>query len=230
MIKSINKYFFNIFYTLTYTQNPMGFDTPYNHTERKHINTYIHDILKFLKTKDSNVDIREVSRNIGIDIGKDKELLSYISKNPRIKYKNNSLEFIPEYVANSVNDLRKILMDLKKCVEMRKLLDTNKPIQSYIDELLSKGEIFIIKDIDGEEIVFYNDMVVDSLPENIKDLYFSIKVPVYQDILRELNAAGMKVDNEEKKMLVIKKQKKVKKHKRKIKLTNTHVKGLDLGE
>lgn len=89
--------------------------------------------------------------------------------------------------------------------------------------------MIVLKDNDNSEVVFYNDMQVERVDEDIRELWRSIKVPVYQDLISQLNNAGLKKDKVEytKKKVIIKKDK-TKRYKRRIKITNTHVKGLDL--
>ncbi|ORD94551.1 hypothetical protein ECANGB1_539 [Enterospora canceri] len=96
-----------------------------------------------------------------------------------------------------------------------------------------KDDFIILRDLDGGEIVFLNQSVSnlpteDDVLDRIREMWESVPVPNYQNVLEELNRAGIKHQTEEAKKEPVKKIEKRKKYKRRIKITNTHVKGLDL--
>lgn len=199
--------------------------------DSKHLNIYIHKILEFLKKLDRAVGYKEIEDNTGISILKHPDLIKAFRTNEKILFENNTVRFVPSYVIRSVDDLLDILktVNSQEGVEMAKLEDSPFDIKPFINQLKEENRIIILKDLDSSEIVFYNENAFPFVSEEIKSLWASVKVPNYCDIINELNQAGLKgTDNPTViKNRVIKKTVS-KKSKRRITITNTHVKGLDL--
>ncbi|KAM0678117.1 transcription factor TFIIE beta subunit [Binucleata daphniae] len=117
----------------------------------------------------------------------------------------------------------------KEGIELSELLDSPSDINKYIQELIAENKMFIIKDMDGSQIIFYNELNIQKASPEVRELWSKVKVPDYQEVKRELKNAGLKSGNEEKKTKhIIENKKKVKRFNRKIKITNTHVKDLNL--
>jgi len=199
--------------------------------DSKHLNIYIHKILEFLKKLDRAVGYKEIEDNTGISILKHPDLIKAFRTNDKLLFENNTVRFVPSYVIRSVDDLLDILktVNSQEGIEMAKLEDSPFDIKPFINQLKQENKIIILKDLDSSEIVFYNESVFPFVSEEIKSLWASVKVPNYYDIINELNQAGLKGSDNPTvvKNRVIKKTVS-KKSKRRITITNTHVKGLDL--
>lgn len=201
---------------------------------KRHVNSYIHTIIQYIKPLDRRVPFEEIQRMTFINLNDNKKVLEMLNGNTKVEVGTDWVEFKPAYQIRNVEDLEKILKDTncRNGIEMDKLIDSPVDIRKYVKELEEKGKIFVLKDTDGAEIVFYNKIQVEKCNEKIKNLWEEIKVPSYQDICKELSSAGIKVEQKfyEEKKNIVKKKSKVKKYKRKIKITNTHVKGLNLND
>lgn len=199
----------------------------------KHVNTFVHKILELLKKYDKALSYSEIEEKTGISVLNNTNLVRALKSNPKINISHESIQFIPSYLIRSTEDLIKELKAVngKEGIEMSKLLESPIDIKPFIDELLQQNKVIILKDIDNSQILFYNEDPIPIIKKEIKDLWESIKVPNIHAIGQELNEGGLK--NSE--IQVFKKQKAVKlnknkKNKRRITLTNTHVKGLDLND
>lgn len=203
-------------------------------TRARHVNSYIHTIIQFIKNYDRPLTYEEIERSTNIKVTENKKLLKALSKNPKIIIAKNTLLFKPLYDVRTEEDLENIMTE-SNCeygIELEKLLDSPIDIKPFIENLKNKKVIYVLKDIDGSEIVFFNKLNIKSADDKIVEMYNNVKIPNYQDVLKELSSAGIKIEkksNEERKNIVVKKNK-IKKYKRKIKITNTHVKGLNLND
>lgn len=200
----------------------------------RHINSYIHTIIQFIKKYDRPLTFDEVEKNTNIKLLENRKLLKILSKNSKIIIKNNTILFKPVYNVKSEKDLEEIMIstNCEYGIEVEKLLDSPIDIRPFIENLKKKDIIYVLKDMDNSEVIFYNKLHLPPVNEKILEMYNKIKIPNHQDILRELSLAGIKVEDkasEERKNIVVKKSK-IKKYKRKIKITNTHVKGLNLND
>lgn len=197
----------------------------------KHVNTFIHKILDLLKRHDRALSYREIEEKTGINVLNNVQLVRALKINPKVAITHESVQFLPSYTIRSTGDLLSILKEAngKEGVEMSKLLESPVDISPFINELAQQNKIIILKDIDNSEIVFFNEEPIPALKKEIKDLWASVKVPNFHGIAQELSESGLKGTE----MHVLKKQRaskqtKQKKSKRRIAITNTHVKGLDL--
>lgn len=199
--------------------------------DSKHLNTFVHKILDFLKRHDRALGYREVEENTGIDILSNPNLVRSLKTNPKILLTHQSIQFVPTYSIRSAQDLLNILKQVssQEGIEMSKLEDSPVNIKGFVEALRSEGKIIVLKDLDGSEIVFHNENPFPHVKDEIKELWASIKVPNYHDITEELNNAGLKSSgNQTIRKIKPLKSVKSKKNKRRVTITNTHVKGLDL--
>lgn len=206
----------------------------YQDSRERHVNSYIHQIIQYVKNHDRPVHFEEIERKTLIKLNKNEKILSALSKNPRIEINTNSLLYKPLYNIRNENDLLELMKstDSKFGIEMEKILDSPINLKPFIENLKDKKIIYILKDSDNSEILFLNKLNLEPADEKIKNLWDDIKVPNYSDIIKELSSAGIKVEQKfyEDKKNIVKKKSKVKRFKRKIKITNTHVKGLNLND
>lgn len=199
--------------------------------DSKHLNSYIHKILEMIKKEDRYFMYKEIEKSLGINLAQNPQIIKMLKSNSKVNVMNDGVKFIPLYNIRKVEDLRDVINQVKskEGIEMSKLLESPVDIKPYIENLKSEEEIIILKDMDGSEIVFYNDMKFPKIKEEIKALWDSVKIPNYHDIAEEMNTAGLKKTESHvvKKSITVKK-KQPKKSQRRIKITNTHVKDLDL--
>ncbi|WUR03631.1 transcription initiation factor IIE subunit beta (tfa2) [Vairimorpha necatrix] len=189
----------------------------------RHTNSYLHDILTFLKSTSGSVTFTDLYNKLKIDIHSNLRLLNALQSNEKIRIQNNLIEYLYTYNIKNKEDLVEIFKNKKEGIELVKLKDNPVDISGFLEDFL------ILKDNDGSEVVFYNELHIDKLDEELINLWRAVKIPGYQDMLSELNCAGLKSDkNEVVKRKIINKKAKSKKYRRNIKITNTHVKGLDL--
>jgi transcription initiation factor TFIIE subunit beta len=199
-----------------------GFDL---HKFERHLNTYIHDIISLLK-KNGTMTFEDIKSRTGIDLVNNYNLTKNLKNNQRIIFKDNTLSYKHTYQIKNKEDLINLISFSSEGIELSNLRDSPIDINRLLEEIKSK--IIILKDNDNSEVVFYNDLEINQVDQDVRDLWIGIKVPPYQDLILQLNSAGLKKDKiQTKKKMIIKKDKN-KKYKRKIKITNTHVKGLDL--
>ncbi|OUM64765.1 hypothetical protein PIROE2DRAFT_8377, partial [Piromyces sp. E2] len=99
-------------------------------------------------------------------------------------------------------------------------------------ELESEGDILVIYDSkERPKFIYANDKTLNVETDQVfKDLWHSLKVPAAEDISNELEKAGLKSMevfatkvNPKNKV-----KKKSKQRNRKVKITNTHLEGIDL--
>ncbi|KAM0686656.1 hypothetical protein COBT_002119 [Conglomerata obtusa] len=196
----------------------------------KHINSYIHTIISYIKHNSEPVSFTTITNKLNINLYQNPLLLSALKSNPKIKIHNDTLLFQPTYTIITKEDLLMVVRK-NKCrsgILMSELLDSPSDIPSFVNMLLDENEIYVLKDIDGSQVVFCNNLNVRNADEDVRRLYREVKVPDYQEVKKELNLAGLKSGNEEKKRkAVVECKKKAKRFKRKAKLTNTHVKDLN---
>ncbi|CAD25395.2 TRANSCRIPTION INITIATION FACTOR TFIIE BETA SUBUNIT [Encephalitozoon cuniculi GB-M1] len=198
---------------------------------QRHTNTYIHAVISLLKQHDRPLSFEEIKDKTRIDLHNNYVLLQSIKRNPRIVATHSTLMFKPLYSIRSVEDMRKVVRGLggEEGLEMSKLMDSPVNVVPFVEELKKSNEIIILNDIDGSEVVFWNDTQESPVDPQIKSLWNQVRITTYHDLIRELNTAGLKtekVENVKKRPTI--KIKKDRRSRRKIRITNTHVKGLDL--
>lgn len=195
-----------------------------------HINSYVHRILDIIKKDDRPFTFKEIYNNVGVNLLANMPLMKALRNNPKIFIDQESLKFMPLYNIRSTFDLEEILKNNGgEGIEMSKLSDSPVDIKPFVVELREQNKIFLIKDMDNSEIVFYNDLDVRPACAEIRGMWNMIKIHNYHDMVVELNSAGLKNASTQTvlKKAVVKKEPK-KRSQRRIRITNTHVKGLDL--
>lgn len=197
----------------------------------RHVNTFVHKILEVIKKHDHPISYSEIEEQTGINVLSNLQLVRALKANPKIAITPDTIRFIPTYEIRTLQDLIDIFKNVsgKEGIEMSKLLDTPVDVTPFIEQLETQGKIIILKDIDGAQIAFFNDQPIPETNQTVKDLWASIKVPNMNDVIQELGDNGLRGPE----VQVLKNQKpakqlKSRKSRRRITITNTHVKGLDL--
>ncbi|KAI5149565.1 transcription initiation factor TFIIE subunit beta [Enteropsectra breve] len=200
----------------------------------KHLNSYIRRILEIIRSKERACSFRELDELLGFRILSNIHLLNALKSNSKIEMSRDALRYVPEFNIKTVSDLYDAVKSVgyKEGIELARLCDSPVDVRPFIKQLEKENKIIIIKDMDNSEIVYFYDVNDDKIitaSSGIKQLWHSVKIPNYRDVLEELSLAGVKNMN----TTVIKKKipikiKQNKKVKRRIKITNTHVQNLDL--
>ncbi|KAI5168475.1 transcription initiation factor TFIIE subunit beta [Pancytospora epiphaga] len=202
------------------------------HDEQKHLNSYIHRILETLRREDRSFTYQELQKELGINILANQLLCRALKNNPKIEIDRNMLRFVPLYNIRTVEDLRSVLLGAaaNEGIEIFKLVDSPVDVQPFVEKLINDGDILTLKDLDGSEILFYNKYPgIRSASDEIRELWASVKIPSYHDIMEELGTAGIQSEyGQVLKKRLIKRKETRKRSQRRVKITNTHVKGLDL--
>ena len=213
----------------------------------KHFNTYVHKIIEIIKKEDRKFSFAEVEAKCGVKVV---NLTSLLKINPKISLENNFLKYVPEFDIKTKQDIINIVMNegiemdrLSDCfVDVRKLMEISEPKPQHIGVRkrvknvlppIMTDDFIILRDLDGQEIVFKNEKIEnlssdDESLQKIKELYNSIETPNYQNVCDYLKERGIKTNTQVVKKPILRAPAKKKKYKRKIKITNTHVEGLDL--
>ncbi len=197
-----------------------------------HFNSYIYKILEFIKKDTKPFSFKTIQDNLGINLLSNSALIKVLKNNPKVVIENYTIRFVPYYQIKTAEEFLEVVKSKsgEEGIEMSKLADSPIDIKPFIDKYLASNEIFVLKDMDGSEVVFYNEYSnIKPIEESIKSLWNSVKIINYHNIIDELNTAGLKKDqgmDARKKVVPVVKKKK--RSQRRIKITNTHVKGLDL--
>lgn len=190
----------------------------------RHYNIYVHTILTLLKREGRVMGYREIEAETGINIVKIPGLLEMLLKNAKIQQERGGLLFLPTYVIKSEEDLLEIVKSTYS-VSYEEVIDSLVDGKEVVDRLLEKRDIFMIRDLDGSAVLFYNCMKVKKASSDVVKLYEEVVVPDQRKIEKELTVAGLKMsstqDRSVRKAIVAKGKKK--RYSRKIKITNTHL-------
>jgi len=117
-------------------------------------------------------------------------------------------------------------------MDMRDLKDSLSKVPTAVEELIQSQQILAICSKDNApKTLFHNEMQLDiRLEPDFKEMWHSLKIPDETDLPRELEKAGLKtMEVFEKKVAKAEpKLKKAKQRNRRVKITNTHLEGIDL--
>ncbi len=217
-----------------------------------HINLVIHKILEFIKQSDRAYSFKEIETHCKLKIT---PVITALKRNPKIFIENNKIYYLSEFSIRSLDDLRDLLKNRKEGIELERLDDGPFKVSKLLEvpeipiekaqinkkkskeiNLFShvKDDFIVLRDLDNSQVVYYFDSSLKlSVDDKIKLLWDEVTIPDYQDLLEELKKAGINsmtkvVSNNLKEAKT--KIKKKKTARRKIKITNTHVKDLNLEE
>lgn len=199
----------------------------YQQEPQRHLNSYIHSIIEYIKKSEAPVLFTDIKERLNINLYNNPMILSSLKKNVKIKIERESIQFVPKYHIKTLEDLRDLIRktNCEYGIEVNELLDCFCDIKQFIEHLKENNEIFTLKDADNSMIIYYNDYEISKADEEIVNIWNSLRVPDYVDVKKELAQAGLKTGSEEpKRKIACDKRKKTKRFTRKIKLTNTHIK------
>ncbi|PVV04440.1 hypothetical protein BB560_001062 [Smittium megazygosporum] len=164
----------------------------------------------------------------------DSALEAQLKNNEKIIYNPEELsfEYKPVFDIRTKDDLLEFLIKRAKTggLAVKDLKDSHIDVTGMIQELKEEAKILTINNKDGSpRIIFYNPMP-ERIPINseFKKTWLDLKVPDETALEFEMEKAGLKQMMIEKRKVEVEDSKKKKPKNRKIKITNTHLEGIDL--
>lgn len=196
----------------------------------KHTNIHLHKIITLLRDTKNTYTLKQIGKITGTPINTDQKLLNAVKQNDKIIFENDSCRFKHEF---SYRNKEEFLDTLKKGsyqygIELSKLLDCPIDLMEIINECSNENSIIIFKSVDNQKLVFYNTLPVKTASNTTKELFQTVKITSYSEILKELEIIGLSKQINKKKIPIEIKDNKKKRQKRRIRITNTHITGLDL--
>lgn len=196
---------------------------------QRHLNSYIHSIIQHTKQFPHPTTFTEIKDALAINLYNSPAILHALKNNSKLIVNNNTIQFKPKYTIKNKDDIKALLNATENNygIEMVELVDCPVDIKGFVKELVADNLVFLVKDLDGSEILFNNDMQIDAVVPEVKERWTQIRVPDYEEVRASLKVAGMKSGyNEVRKIRNIELVAKDNKPRKKMRITNTHIKGL----
>ncbi|KAI8588517.1 hypothetical protein BDZ88DRAFT_191283 [Geranomyces variabilis] len=197
----------------------------------------VYNVINALREKDAPASEAEIMRLTAINLAASNELRELLKNNPKITYhpREGTYQYKPKYAIRSKEDLLKLLYDTRDQggTEMKELIDSWAGLPQAVTELEKSGEIIVLTQNNRPRILFWNqkEYNVKMSPE-FHEYWHKVQVPREADLAKELERAGLK--SMEVFSTATKGDGALKTNKRRtnkrIKLTNTHLEGIDLGQ
>jgi len=210
------------------------FDLPVAGTKQRNISQQLYEVIAYLKTVDEPQTADDLKKFAQIDVYSSEDLYRNLTNNNKITFdpEKETFAYKPVYDIKNKDDLLKLVRE-HKAMEVKELKDSYSKLTETIKELEEEGSILVIYNkTKGTPMVIYpNDKSFNvETDEVFKDLWHSLKVPAAEDLSKELEKAGLKsMEVYESKINPKNKvKKKSKQRNRKVKITNTHLEGIDL--
>ncbi|KAJ1918989.1 transcription factor TFIIE beta subunit, TFIIEB, Tfa2 [Mycoemilia scoparia] len=203
--------------------------------DTEHINNKMFRIVDHLKKAKDQQTLDQIQQISGVMVHGNDALIKQLMNNAKVIYDKETETFAykPEYNLRTKEDLLKLLKDHsdKGGIKVDTLKDSFLDINSAAKELKDEGKIFTLDKKDGRaRVMFYaSGPSVEPVDEEIKEIWDKLSVPDEADLKTDLEKANMKpIRVEEEEVVHEEKKKKQRQSNRKIKITNTHLKDLDL--
>ncbi|KAF9432759.1 hypothetical protein BGZ76_010365 [Entomortierella beljakovae] len=201
----------------------------------KHINSLLLNAINYLKTLDEPQSIEDLKRKGGIDLDAKPDLFQLLKANEKVLYDqaNGTFVYKPTYHIKSKEDLFMILEKRKNegGMDYKELKDSYSKLAQSVEELANEGRILVIRNKDGNpRVLFWNDQRYNTgMDKEFREIWHSLRITDDLDLSKELEKAGLTHMQvyDKKGPGDIPKRKPVRRN-RKVKITNTHMKGLDL--
>ncbi|KAF9360359.1 hypothetical protein BGX26_009711 [Mortierella sp. AD094] len=201
----------------------------------KHINSLLLNAINFLKTSDEPLSIEDLKRKGNIDLDAKPELFQLLKANEKVLYDqmNGTFVYKPTYHIKSKEDLLMILEKRKNegGMDFKELKDSYSKLAQSVEELANEGRILVIRNKDGNpRVLFWNDQRYNTaMDKEFRDIWHSLRITDEIDLSKELQKAGLThMQVYDKKGPGEAPKRKPVRRNRKVKITNTHMKGLDL--
>ncbi|ORX60821.1 transcription initiation factor IIE, beta subunit [Piromyces finnis] len=210
------------------------FELPVAGTKQRNIGQQLYEVIAYLKTVDEPQTAENLKKFAQVDVYSSEELYKNLTNNNKITFdpEKNTFAYKPVYDIKGKDDLLKLVRE-HKAMEVKALKDSYSKLMETIKELEEEGNILVIYNkTKGIPMVIYpNNKAYNVETDDVfKDLWHSLKVPAGEDLSKELEKAGLKSMEVYQSKINPKNKvkKKAKQRNRKVKITNTHLEGIDL--
>ncbi|KAG0222638.1 hypothetical protein BGW42_006414 [Actinomortierella wolfii] len=201
----------------------------------RHTNSLLFAAIKYLRDAEEPQTAEDIRRKGNVDLEAHPELYQVLKDSPKVDYDmvNHTFQYKPTYNVKSKEDLLALLEKNKNVggMEYKELKDSYSKLPEAVRQLAEEGKILVIKTKDGQpRVLYWNDVRYNTaMDKEFRDIWHRMRVPDETDLPKELVKAGlahMQVQDK-KGPGEVKKQKTARKNRR-MKITNTHMKDLDL--
>jgi transcription initiation factor TFIIE subunit beta len=215
-------------------------------TDIRHVNSYVHAIISTLKTIDRKISFEEIRRLLNIDLEGNAEVLEKVCLNERIIYDagTKQLAYRHLYDVRNETDLLRSLHSHANIggILVQDLRPSFPKIDAAVEEGVRAGQVIAFrgKSDDAAKVLFLNQMRLEkTVDPRFKELWASLTLPDTLEMGREMERAGLKAAGladaealQAGKPGALPPPKKkagagAKRSTRRIKITNTHIEGLD---
>ncbi|KAF9976818.1 hypothetical protein BGZ73_007725 [Actinomortierella ambigua] len=201
----------------------------------RHTNSLLFAAIKYLRDAEEPQTAEDIRRKGNVDLEANPELYQALKDSSKIDYDmvSHTFQYRPTYNIKSKEDLLALLEKNKNVggMEYKELKDSYSKLPEAVRQLAEEGKILVIKTKDGQpRVLYWNDVRYNTaMDREFRDIWHRMRVPDETDLPKELVKAGlahMQV-HDKKGPGEVKKQKTARKNRR-MKITNTHMKDLDL--
>ncbi|KAK3814225.1 MAG: hypothetical protein J3Q66DRAFT_345966 [Benniella sp.] len=202
----------------------------------KHINSLLLNAINYLKSTDEPQTIEDMKIRGKIDLDAKPQLYQMLKLNEKVEFNERDGTFVykPTYQIKSKEDLLAMLERKKNegGMDYKELKDSYAKLPQAVEDLASEGRILVVRNKDGApRVLFWNDQRYNTaMDKEFRDIWHRLRIPDEVDLPKELEKAGlthMQVFDKKGPGDTPKSKKPVRRN-RKMKITNTHMKGLDL--
>ncbi|KAF9946855.1 hypothetical protein BGZ72_011085 [Mortierella alpina] len=207
----------------------------------KHINSLLLGAINYLKacspgfTVDEPQTVGDLKRKGNVDLEAKPELFELLKTNEKVSYDTISETFVykPTYHIKNKDDLLAMLEKRKNegGMEYKELKDSYSKLAESVKELSDEGRILVVRNKDGmPRVLYWNDVRYNTaMDQDFRDIWHKLRIPDEVDLPKELEKAGLTHMQvfDKKGPGETPKRKQVRRN-RKMKITNTHMKDLDL--
>lgn len=201
----------------------------------KHINSLLLGAINYLKTVDEPQTVEDLKRKGNVDLEAKPELFDLLKSNEKVSYDTISETFVykPTYHIKNKEDLLAMLEKRKNegGMEYKELKDSYSKLAESVKELSDEGRILVVRNKDGmPRVLYWNDVRYNTaMDQDFRDIWHKLRIPDEVDLPKELEKAGLTHMQvfDKKGPGETPKRKQVRRN-RKMKITNTHMKDLDL--
>ncbi|KAF9571315.1 hypothetical protein EC968_000755 [Mortierella alpina] len=195
----------------------------------KHINSLLLGAINYLKA------LEDLKRKGNVDLEAKPELFDLLKSNEKVSYDTVTETFVykPTYHIKNKEDLLTMLEKRKNegGMEYKELKDSYSKLAESVKELSDEGRILVVRNKDGmPRVLYWNDVRYNTaMDQDFRDIWHKLRIPDEVDLPKELEKAGLTHMQvfDKKGPGETPKRKQVRRN-RKMKITNTHMKDLDL--
>ncbi|KAG0204207.1 hypothetical protein BGX28_003782 [Mortierella sp. GBA30] len=188
-----------------------------------------------LQSVDEPQTIEDMKRKGNVDLEAKPELFELLKSNEKVSYDSISETFVykPTYHIKNKEDLLAMLEKRKNegGMEYKELKDSYSKLAESVKELSDEGRILVVRNKDGmPRVLYWNDVRYNTaMDQDFRDIWHRLRIPDEVDLPKELEKAGLTHMQvfDKKGPGETPKRKQVRRN-RKMKITNTHMKDLDL--